>query len=283
MAIDIPGGCYRQPTESEGVADSGDATYNYVLKGGHAALKDLSDSLTQGTVVVDGWLARSWTLQRGNGNTGTLTITCARDAGTEGEGAAATTAPIKDVWKINNVRIDVSMMKYCGVTPGGPLRNVVERWLRETDSETAAAGNYRENGEVVDVATTYPPSAELIAKMMKGVESVMRFYPAVTRVRTYAAPPPDCLDDVGYTGSPPTPADAGWVKKPGSLANKLSAYSWLKVQDDCDEAADGNWTRTECWWGIHNRDGGWDADLYGPNRWPMPYIVGGGNNGGGNT
>ena len=288
MAITIPAGCYRQPTESEGVADSGDKTFNYLLKGGYTALQGLSESLKQGDEVVSGWLAKSWDVQRGNGNTATLSITCVPDAGKESDDEDAKDAPIKDVWKIHAVRNDVSVMAYCGITPGGPLRNVVERWLRETDSETAAAGNYRENGEVVDVAEEYPPSAALIAKMQKGVESVIRFYPAITRVRTYAAPPPDCLENIGLIHDPPTGNIGGVAaKKPGSLAEKLSDYEWLKIQDDCDETSDGKWTRTESWWGLlkeDNPDGHpWDPDLYGPSRWSMPYIVDGGNNGGGST
>ena len=275
--ITIPAGCYRQPTESEGVADSGEATFTYVLKGDYTALHGLSDSLKQGDVVVAGWFARAWDLQRGNGDTATLSIACVPDAGKESDAVDAKDAPIKDVWKIHAVRNDVSVMAYCGITPGGPLRNVVEKWLRETDSETAAAGNYREKGEVVDVAETYPPSAKLIAKMMKGVESVIRFYPVITRVRTYAAPPPDCLENIGLINDPPTSGIGGAAaKKPGSLANKLSDYEWLKMQDDCDETTDGKWTRTESWWGLlkadHPDGHPWDPDLYGSNRWSMPYV-----------
>ena len=41
-----------------------------------------------------------------------------------------------------------------------------------------------------------------------------------------------------------------------------------------DELPDGKWTRTESWMGIPAVDGsGWDADLYGANRWPMPYQI----------
>ena len=259
----IPAGCYRQPTESEGVSDSGEATFTYVLKGGYSVLHGLSASLKQGDVVVAGWFARAWD--------------CVPDAGKESDAVDAKDAPIKDVWKIHAVRNDVSVMAYCGITPGGPLRNVVEKWLRETDSETAAAGNYREKGEVVDVAETYPPSAKLIAKMMKGVESVIRFYPVITRVRTYAAPPPDCLENIGLIDDHPTSGIGGAAaKKPGSLANKLSDYEWLKMQDDCDETTDGKWTRTESWWGLlkadHPDGHPWDPDLYGSNRWSMPYV-----------
>ena len=277
--ITIPAGCYRQPTESEGVADSGEATFTYVLKGDYTALHGLSDSLKQGDVVVEGWLARAWDLQRGNGDTGTLSIACVPDAGKESDAVDAKDAPIKDVWKIHAVRNDVSVMAYCDETPAAPQRVLVEKWLRETDSETANAGNFREKGEVVDVAEKSPPTALLIAKMLKGVESVIRFYPVITRTRTYAQPPPDCLENMGLVDDPPTSEITGDnaidKKHPKGLAAKLALYEWLKMQDDCDETADGKGTRTESWWGMliaDNTDGHpWDPDFYGKtNRWPMP-------------
>ena len=289
MAITIPDGCWRQPTESVGVSDTGDKTFDYVVKGSYAALETLQGSLGQGDEVVSGWLAKSWNLQKGKGGSGTLTITCAADAG-QTDGQSPEAKPLKELWKIHSVRNDVSVMAYCGVTPGGPLRVVVEKWLAEKDAEVANAGNYRENGEVVDVATKFPPSAELIAKMKKGVETVVRFYSVLIRQRIYAAPPPDCLDNTGYVDAPPSSAIGGLdAKKPGSLASKLDDYEWLKMQDDCDETSDGKWARTESWWGIKKDDASgdhpWDPDLYGRARWPMPYIAGqgGANNGGGGS
>ena len=281
--ITIPAGCYRQPTESEGVSDSGDVTFTYVLKGGYAALKTLSSSLKQGAVVVEGWLAKSWNLQRGNGDTGTLSITCVPNAGKESDALDAKDAPIKDVWKIHAVRNDVSVMAYCGESASSPQRVLVEKWLRETDSTIASAGNFRENGEEVNVAEKSLPTSILIEKMKRGVESVIRFYPVITRTRTYAEPPPDCLDKVGFIDTPPTAAITGDNtidnKHPKGIAGKLAGYEWLKMQDDCDETSDGKWTRTESWWGILLSDGGWDTDFYGPNRWSMPAIDVGNNNG----
>ena len=281
MAITVPNGCYRQPTESEGVADSGDATFSYVLKGGYTDLKTLADGLNQGDEVEEGWLAKNWEIQRGNGDTGTLTITCMPDAGKESDALDANNKPIKTVWKIHAVRNDVSVMAYCDETPAAPQRVLVEKWMRETDSATATAGNFRENGEVVNVAEESPPTALLIAKMLKGVESVIRFYPVITRTRTYAQPPPDCLEDIGLVDDPPTSEITGDntidKKHPKGLAAKLAMYEWLKMQDDCDETADGKWTRTESWWGMliaDNTDGHpWDPNFYGKtNRWPMPAI-----------
>lgn len=278
--IQIPEGCYRQPTESEGLSESGDNTFTYVLKGGYAALKTLKNSLKRGDVVEDGWLAKDWNLQRGNGGTGTLSITCMENTGLTDDELNPAQKPLRDVWKIHAVRNDISLLAYCGgESPSQAQRVVVEKWMRETDSTIAAEGNYREKGEIVNVASTWPGSADVIAKMQQGIETVARFYPVITRTRTYATPPPDCLDKIGYIDTPPVSSIAGDgsidVKHPKGLAAKLAGYEWLKMQDDCDETTDGKWTRTESWWGAEK----WDTDLYGPNRWSMPHQHGEGNNG----
>lgn len=299
MAIDLPSGCHLQPTGGEGVSGNGDTTNEYVALGAYDALKEFADYLRQGDEVDTGWLAHSWNLQHDVGGLGTLTITCVSDAGKDYSNGPGVDKPIKDVWKIHAVRNDVSVMAYCDPnnSPSLPSRVIVEKWLRETDSATAAAGDFRENGEVVNVAGTYPGSYALIKKMMKGAESVIRFYPAITRVRTYAQPPPDCLDNVGLVDDPPTSSIAGDgsidAKHPKGLAAKLAKYEWLKMQDDCDETSDGKWTRTESWWGILKGDSGdghpWDPDFYGHNRWHMPCTPedltnnNNGNNNGGNA
>lgn len=291
MAIDLPGGCHLQPTGGEGVSGNGDATNEYVARGAYDSLKEFADDLRKGDEIDTGWLAHSWNLQHDVGGLGTLTITCISDAGKDYSNGAGENKPIKDVWKIHAVRNDVSVMAYCDNTPSSPCRVLVEKWLRETDSETAAAGNFREKGEVVDVAEESPPTAALIAKMQKGLESVIRFYPVITRVRTYASPPPDCLENVGLVDKPPTSSIAGDgsidAKRPKGIAAKLDKYEWLKMQDDCDETQDGKWTRTESWWGMLKDDNPyghpWDPDLYGPKRWSMPARDVGQNNNGGNT
>ena len=300
MAIDLPGGCHLQPTGGEGVSGNGDATNEYVARGAYDALKEFADDLRKGDEIDTGWLAHSWNLQHDVGGLGTLTISCISDAGKDYSNGPGENKPIKDVWKIHAVRNDVSVMAYCDPSnsPSLPSRVIVEKWLRETDSETAAGGDFREKGEVVNVAGGYPGSYALIKKMMKGAESVIRFYPAITRVRTYAQPPPDCLDNVGLVDEPPTSSIAGDgsidVKHPKGLAAKLAKYEWLKMQDDCDETAEGKWTRTESWWGMLKGDSSdghpWDPDFYGPKRWHMPCTLddinnsdNGGNNNGGNT
>jgi len=76
---------------------------------------------------------------------------------------------------------------------------------------------------------------------------------------------------LGFIDTPTIGANA---KNPGNLASKLSEYQWLKIQDDADQTSANEWQRVESWMGIKKasqNDSPWDADLYGANRWPMPY------------
>ena len=278
LPFEIPTGAVPQPTERHAADQEGKVSHSFSWKGNYAELCSAADLLAVGDELPSpnsGWFAQTWQVERTKGGLGVLTVNAVpADETTSGESPSA--VPFKDVWSIKSVRNDVSVMAYCGETPGGPQRVIVEKWLRETDREVALAGNYRENGAVVDVATEYPGSAELIAKMMKGVETVMRFYPLVTRKRHYYAPPADVLENVGFIDAPPTPAAN--ARAAGGLNAKLALYQWLKCQDDCDQQPDQTWIRTESWMGVLKSDGQNDSpidpDLYGTNRWSMPHLTG---------
>ena len=277
MAITIPSGCYRQPTESKGVDSSGNAHFNYVLKGPYSTLDSLAGSISQGDEVISGWYAASQDLQRGNGNTGTLTISCVPSPN-DGDQQDPQPTPLKDIWSIKSVRNDVSIMAYCGVSPGAnPLRSLIEAWMKEPDGELADELKFRKpDGTIFDFSSGYPATVALVNKIRKGVESVIRFYPVVTRTRTYSVPPPACMQNLGYIDTPDCSGTPGLTKKSNGLANAITAHEWLKCQDDATEDQNGNWQRIESWMGIKKTDdnGGhpWDSDLYGANRWAMPAF-----------
>jgi len=268
VKIDIPAGCWRQPDESAGVSDAGEPSFNFILKGGYDALDTLQASLTKGEEVMTGWLARSWTLQRTKSDGGILTIVCRPDAG-ETDGEEPEAKPLKDVWKIHTVRNDLNILAYCGPSPANPSRYEIEMWMKETDGTLAE--NYQFRDELGEVKTLSNQSHALAEKIKKGVESVVRCHPVIIRQRTYSAPPPDCMVNINLIDTPAITDMPGVTKRPGTLGTRLAAYHWLKMQDDCDENADGNWTRTESWWGAAS----WDADFYGPNRWTVPAFPGG--------
>lgn len=287
MAITIPTGCYRQMNETEGVDANGNETFAYVLKGPHGALKTLMDTLDPGDEVITGWVAQSWQLAHNPGDTGTLTITCVpTDSVTSGEGAEQTTSQValEETWQLKSCRNDVSILGYCGTGNSNPSREHIEAWAKEPDGELAAADSYRkpdgtvfppDDGSGTD--TRWTASLEVIAKMRKGIESVMRFYPMLIKTRVYSTPPATVYENLAYID---TPASTGSSKKheaPGNLAAIIAANEWLKCQDDCAKRADGKFERIEAWIGCPAAQGGWDQNLYGStNRWPMPYSHTGG-------
>ena len=267
-----------QPDETAGRDDAGNLKKSFSWKGPYTDLETAGKGIAKGDVVATGWVASSWSVRRTPGDYGVLTVECTPPDPTSGSGTEedpTVVEPLKDIWSIKSVRNDVSIMAYCGPSPGAnPQRALIEAWMKEPDGDLAENLQFRKSdGTVFDISNSeYPATVALIGKIRKGIEAVIRFYPVVTRTRTYAAVPPACLENLGFIDTPPAPA--GTAKKPSGLAAAVNAHQWLKVQDDAQEQADGNWTRTESWMGIPAVDGsGWDADLYGANRWPMPYQI----------
>ena len=268
-----------QPDETAGRDDAGNLKKSFSWKGPYTDLETAGKGIARGDVVATGWVASSWSVRRTPGDYGVLTVECTPPDPTSGSGTEedpTVVEPLKDIWSIKSVRNDVSIMAYCGPSPAAnPQRALIEAWMKEPDGDLAENLQFRKSdGTVFDISNSeYPATVALIGKIRKGIEAVIRFYPVVTRTRTYAAVPPACLENLGFIDTPPAPA--GTAKKPSGLAAAVNAHQWLKVQDDAQEQTDGNWTRTESWMGIAKSDNPddspWDANLYGANRWPMPY------------
>lgn len=270
-----PTGAVAQPDETTGCDDTGNLTKSFSWKGPFTDLETSAKGIAKGDVVAIGWIASSWSVRRTPGNYGVLTIECTPPNPTSGSGTEqdpTVVEPLKDIWSIKSVRNDVSIMAYCGPSEGAnPNRAMIEAWMKEPDGSLAAQYKFQKPSGEIETLTG--ASLALVHKIEKGVEAVIRFYPVVTRTRTYADCPPACLEKVGFIDTPPAPT--GTAKKPSGLSTAVAAHQWLKVQDDAQEQPDGKWTRTESWMGIAKSDNPddspWDADLYGANRWPMPY------------
>lgn len=281
MAWNVPATATRQHDESEGRSDSGDKTHSVSYKGPYPDLQTAADALETSDQIDTGWYYASHELRRVPGSLGILTINCVRHPSSGGGQNPRVAEPLEDLWEQQTVRNDVSVMAYCGPSPGAnPQRSLIEAWMKEPDGTLASAYKFRKPDgsiyEIVEAATL-----ALIAKIEKGVEAVIRFYPIVIRTRTYAEMPPACMENLGFIDTPPAPA--GTAKHPSGLATAVAAHQWLKCKDDVRKLSNSKYTRTEAWMGIAKSDdnGGnpWDADLYGNNRWPMPYVhMAGGNN-----
>lgn len=265
MAVTIPESALRQPTDAASQDDSAILGFAIQYKGPYSELKSASKDFIQGDIVEDGWTLKSWTLQRLPGNRGLLTLACAP---LDSAGEDSVISPKKETWSLKSVRNDMSIFAYCGESEGAnPNRYQIEMWMKETDKALVDAYQFRDGKE--EVQSLSAPSRVIAEKIAKGIESVIRFYPLIIRKRLYSNVPSDQFNANGYINDPPAPGLK--AKTPKGLASVVARYSWLKVQDDADEQADGDWLRVESWMGIAKDDGSWDADLYGANRWPMPY------------
>ena len=197
MSWSVPSGAVAQPTDLMGLDRTDVKTRAFEWKGPYSGLASAAASLVRGDVIETGWTCSSWDLRRTAGNLGVLTINCA-PAGSSGDGGGI--LPIKETWSIKSVRNDVSIMAYCGPSGSNPNRAEIEAWMKEPDGELAAAHQYRNSsGEVVDISSA--ASLALIAKIEKGIEAVIRFYPVVTCRRVYSSAPPDCLENLGFIDS----------------------------------------------------------------------------------
>lgn len=287
MAISIDSNLKLQPADQIETDADGVTTLTLVLKGAYPAARATADSINLGDpipsgsvaggTVPSGFYAASWDIRRGNGDTATLTIRGRKADATQSSQSGSSTTPFKDVFSLKSVRNDVSVLAYCSTSPSGPNRAAVERWMREPNPKLAAEFKYMDSdGNLVDMneEPLLKNTVPLVRKIMKGTERVIRFYPQLTRRRSYYAPPADTFQHLSYIDTPPTPGGQNTLA-PNGISTLISAHEWLKVQDDCDEQQDRTWMRTESWIGIlktdENEGHPWDPDLYGPNRWKMPH------------
>lgn len=276
----------RQPDDQEGLTSEGKATHAIVYKGDYSALQTAARALEIGERIVAFHYLESWNLRRTPGDTGILTLNCAvLEEETTGSVTKAKSKLLKDVWSCRSVRNDVSIMAYCG-GEGYANRALIEAWQKEPDGNLAKQYKFKNSAgkpeEIKDEATK-----DVIKKIEKGIEAVMRFYPIITRKRTYDREPDATYENLARVNAPPVPlhysdknatALDNKVRVPKGLAGIVNMHTWLKIQDDAEEQPDSKWIRTESWMGVQtwSERYAWDPDLYGQNAWTMPHGKGDG-------
>ena len=269
------GSAILQPGDTKSHEENGD-TRTLIYKDVLTALQSKVAALADGDVIEAGWVAKTWSLRSIPGGYGELTINCVPKDPTHEEDEETVTDPLEDIWSIKSCRNDVSILGYCGPNNASPHREAMELWLKETDTDAAKDNKYHKpDGSTEDLTSAEVALAE---KIRKGIDAVVRFYPVITRKRIYASVPPACLEKVGFIDTPSYSGTTSTVTKkkvPNGLSTAINEHQWLKCQDDADEQSDAKWVRTESWMGIPKTDAPdespWDTDLYGNNRWSMPY------------
>lgn len=247
--------------------DSGDGVTEQIVREGHydlldaqaAALKSKSVCNLGTTASPDERYVITWSLERIDGDYGRLVITVG-DAADNESSDADNIDTVK--WKLKNVQMQLPLSSFyvdgtwSGTAPDG---HAIALWRQEPRKELYDAYQFlAPDGNVYELEDGSRAAAE---KYKKGIESVMRFYPVVTRTITYKKGLSETkINALGIA------ARLSRIDTPDKTFG-LSPGTWLCIQDDAEEAADGKLVRTTGWMGCKSLD----ADLYGDtNRWePM--------------
>lgn len=260
--ITIPATSVEQPTQAQILAESGTKGFLRAFKDSYSVLATAADGMATGD-TLGGYVLKSYNLSRCPGDLGILTLSLVPDD-TSGTETVAQTA-LKAVWTCRSTRNDVSILAYCG---GAASRVSLELWQKEADADIADANSFHKNDTEVDQLNSQ--EIAIANKIRKGIESVIRFYPVLTCTSYWSRIPRSFMTNLGFIDTPAAPS-ADETVAPSNLSNIISAHTWLKVQDDVSSTGDGQYQRVESWMGIPTGDGaGWDEDLYGSQRWPMP-------------
>lgn len=280
----------RQSDEQIGLKD-GNIFYSITYKGEFAALKTEALKLSNGDLFEGNKFVDSWDLRRLPGDLGELRLSVVTKGSLTIDGAfddESEPTLISDVWSCRSIRNDVSILGYCDGGDDNPQRALIEAWQKEPDGALARQHKYRDSDNK-PVEIKHGPTLDVISKIERGIDSVMRFYPMVTRKRTYDTEPETVFENLSRIDEPPVPAHVKDVEEAEKdepnekkrkvrvsrgLKNFVGLCTWLKCQDDVEEQSDGKWVRVESWMGIETSKAryGWDEDLYGNDRWNMPHT-----------
>ena len=250
--------------------DSGDGVTEQIVRQGHYDLLDAFASGLKAKSVCNLGTAQnpderyvvSWSLERVEGGYGRLAITVGDPADND-EGEEEPDNAIETRWSLKNVQMQIPLSRFyvdgtwsLGSAPDG---HELALWRQEPRKELYDAFQFlAPDGAVYTLSAA---SQAVARKYRKGIESVMRFYPVVTRTVTYARGMSQARIDALHIGSRLSRIDT-----PAKTFG-LDPGAWLCIQDDAEEAADGTLVRTTGWMGCASLDN----DLYGDNnRWePM--------------
>lgn len=264
------GAIMAQPSGTK--QDSGDGVTEQIVRQGRYDLLDAQTAGLKAKSVCnlgtdknpDVRYVVSWTLERIEGDYGRLTITVGDPAdNSEPDPEKDDPNVVETKWSLKHVQQQLPLSRFWtdgtwseGSSPDG---RALALWRQEPRKELY--DNYQFLAPDGNVYTLDGSSQAVAAKYKKGIESVMRFYPVVTRTITYKkGMNEDRINalnigaKLSHSGAPPK--DFG-----------LNPGTWLCIQDDAEEDADGKLVRITGWMGCKSLD----ADLYGDtNRWePM--------------
>lgn len=270
MAVAGPiqvGDVLDQPTGT--LQNAGDGVTGQVVRQGrYGALETYAFSLNVKAInnlgteqAPENWYVASWALERLEGDYGRLTI----NIGDTADNTSGQTEPdnvVSEKWSLKNVQMQLPLSRFyidgtwSGTAPDG---HQIALWRQEPRKDLYDAYQFlAPDGNIYELSDGSKAAAD---KYRKGIESVMRFYPVVTRTITYKKGMSDDRISALKIGE-----KLAHIQTPAKTFG-LAPGTWLCIQDEADLAADGTFVRVTGWMGCKSLD----KDLYGDtDRWePM--------------
>ena len=121
MSWSLPSTAIRQMRGHRGGDNAGNNSSQISFKGPYADLETARAALKVGDVIETGWSAAKWDLTPIAAGWGELSIDCVPTEQTEPDPEDPEqdiAVPLEDLWSIRSCRNDVSIMAYCGPSPG---------------------------------------------------------------------------------------------------------------------------------------------------------------------
>jgi len=245
--------------------DSGDGVTEQIVRQGHYGLLDAFASGLKAKTACDVGAPYgeryviNWSLERLDGSYGRLTITVGETADNGKDGDSEPDNVLKIKWSLKNVQQQIPLSRF--FTDGtwsmsNPDGHALALWRQEPRKELYDGYQFlAPDGSVYTLDTA---SQAVAQKYRKGIESVMRFYPVVTRTVTYrSGMSEERINALGIGGR------LSHIDTPPRTFG-LTPGVWLCIQDDGEVSADGELVRTTGWMGCKTLD----ENLYGDtDRW----------------
>ena len=261
------GAIMAQPSGTK--QDSGDGVTEQIVRQGRYDLLDAQTAGLKAKSVCNLGTDRnpderyvvSWTLERIEGDYGRLTITVGAPAdNSDPDEDEDDPNVVETKWSLKNVQEQLPLSRFYvdGTwSLSNPDGHAIALWRQEQRKELY--DNYQFLAPDGNIYTLDSASQEVALKYRKGIESVMRFHPVVTRTITYKRGMDDERIAALKIGD-----KLSHIDEPAKTFG-LDPGTWLCIQDDAENDADGKLVRITGWMGCKTLD----QNLYGngADRW----------------